>query len=79
MIMPLAESEGQAHAGAVGTRGFQTPIWSRTRSIWLPETACNEDTLEVLVEEKISLSFFPVSGAGGPVDGREWKDVTGAY
>jgi len=60
---------------------FRHRFGRETESIWLPETACNEETLEVLVEEKIKFIILSPYQARAvrPIDGGEWRDVTGGH
>ncbi|HNX69303.1 MAG TPA: DUF3536 domain-containing protein [Candidatus Omnitrophota bacterium] len=79
MIMPLANLRDKKTQVRWGIDDFRHRYGRMPESIWLPETACNEETLEVLVAEKIKyiiLSPHQVR-AVRPLEGGEWQDVSG--
>ncbi|MBU3759546.1 MAG: DUF3536 domain-containing protein [Candidatus Omnitrophica bacterium] len=53
MIMPLANRRDKVTQVRWGVREFVRRFGREPESIWLPETAVNEETLEVLVQEGI--------------------------
>lgn len=53
MIMPLANYRDKVTQVKWGLDEFRHRFGREAESIWLPETACNEETLEVLVEAGI--------------------------
>lgn len=53
MIMPLASKRDKITQVRWGIEDFRRRFARDPESIWLAETACNEETLEVLVEEGI--------------------------
>jgi len=53
MILPLASLRDKTTQVKWGIADFKKRFSLDPESIWLPETACNEETLEVLVEEGI--------------------------
>ncbi|MBI3313041.1 MAG: DUF3536 domain-containing protein, partial [Candidatus Omnitrophica bacterium] len=53
MIMPLASRRDKITQVKWGIQDFRHRFGREPESIWLPETACDEETLEVLVEEGI--------------------------
>ncbi|MBI3306869.1 MAG: DUF3536 domain-containing protein [Candidatus Omnitrophica bacterium] len=53
MIMPLASRRDKVTQVKWGIQDFRHRFGREPESIWLPETACNEETLEVLIEEGI--------------------------
>ena len=50
MIMPLATRARQGHPGALGARRFPARFGREPEGMWLPETAVDDETLEVLAE-----------------------------
>ncbi|HPW76877.1 MAG: Glycosyl hydrolase family 57 [Candidatus Omnitrophica bacterium ADurb.Bin292] len=81
MIMPLANLRDKRTQVRWGLEDFRHRFGREPESIWLPETACNEDTLEVLVEEKIKFIILSPYQARAvrSMEGGEWKDVTGGH
>lgn len=81
MIMPLANLRDKRTQVLWGIEDFRHRFGRDPESIWLPETACNEETLEVLVGAKIKfiiLSPFQARSVR-PIDGGDWKEVTGGH
>lgn len=81
MIMPLANLRDKKTQVRWGIEDFRYRFGRYPESIWLPETACNEETLETLVAEKVKyiiLSPYQVR-AVRPLEGGEWKDVSNGH
>jgi len=79
IILPLANERDKFTQVRWGVREFQYRFRRRPESIWLAETACNVETLNVLIEEKINYiilaphqaeSVRAMNGDGG------WEDVS---
>lgn len=79
MIMPLANLRDKRTQVRWGIEDFRYRFKRQPESIWLPETACNEETLEVLVSEKIKFIVLSPHQARAvrPIEGGEWQDVMG--
>lgn len=78
MIMPLASRRDKATQVQWGREEFRRRFGRDSESIWLPETACNEETLEVLVEAGIRYIILEPHQAEAvrPLDKKEWQDVS---
>ncbi|HOW58217.1 MAG TPA: DUF3536 domain-containing protein [Candidatus Omnitrophota bacterium] len=79
MIMPLANLRDKRTQVRWGIEDFRHRFGRYPESIWLPETACNEETLEVLVAEKVKFIILSPHQARAvrPLEGGEWRDVMG--
>ncbi len=77
MIMPLANRRDKVTQVRWGVAEFRHRFSREPEAIWLPETACNEATLEVLVEEKIKFIILePHQAQAFRPFGGEWLDAT---
>jgi len=81
MIMPLA-NEGDKHTQVIwGIKDFEHRFGRKPEGMWLPETAADDESLDVLAQHGIKftvLSPFQASGVR-PLEGaEEWQDVNGA-
>ncbi len=63
IIMPLANRQDKVTQVKWGIRDFQIRFGRMPEALWLSETACNEETLEVLVEEGIKFIILAPSQA----------------
>ena len=79
MIMPLANPHDQRTQVRWGVRDFVFHFDRRPEGMWLPETAVNLDTLEVLAEEDIRFTILsPTQAARCRKTGSSsWADVRG--
>jgi alpha-amylase/alpha-mannosidase (GH57 family) len=85
MVMPLASRRDKVTQVRWGVEDFRHRFGREPESIWLPETAANEETLEVLVEEGFKFVILGPSQAEAvrplgearnrPGDG-DWRDVS---
>jgi alpha-amylase/alpha-mannosidase (GH57 family) len=77
MIMPLAARRDKKTQVRWGIEEFRLRYGRDPEGMWLPETACNEETLEILVEEGIRFTLLEPHQAEAfrPFNG-EWKDVS---
>jgi alpha-amylase/alpha-mannosidase (GH57 family) len=82
MIMPLASRRDKETQVRWGMAEFRHHYGREPESVWLPETACNEETLEVLVAEGVRFIILephqaeavrPLTGEGEPEAG--WHGV----
>jgi len=78
MIMPLANRQDKITQVKWGVDEFRFRFGREPESIWLAETACNEETLEVVVEEGMKYLILEPHQAHfvRPLAG-EWTDVSG--
>ena len=78
LIMPLANRRDKVTQVKWGIRDFQHRFGRDPEAMWLPETACNEETLEVLVEAGMKfLILAPLQAeAVRPLAGGTWQDVS---
>ncbi len=79
MIMPLANLRDKKTQVRWGIEDFRSRFGRFPESIWLSETACNEETLEVLVSERMKYLILSPHQARAvrPLEGGAWQDVTG--
>src|SRR5581483_4078860 len=78
MILPLASERDVRTQVRWGLADFQHRFGRRSRGMWLPETAANDDVLRVLVEEGVGFTILAPSQAVAvrPLDGGDWVDVS---
>ncbi len=78
MIMPLANRRDKVTQVRWGIEDFKHHFKRNPDAMWLPETACNEETLEVLVEEGIRFIILEPHQAEAvrPLDQKDWHDVS---
>src|SRR5579863_5048725 len=79
MILPLANARDQNTQVKWGIRDFEHRFGRRPDGMWLPETAVDVPTLEVLAELGIKFTVLAPRQAGRvrKLGGRSWKDVGG--
>ncbi|MBN1152025.1 MAG: DUF3536 domain-containing protein [Dehalococcoidia bacterium] len=79
MIMPLANRRDKVTQVRWGIADFERRFGRRPEGMWLPETAVDIETLEVLAEHGIALTVLAPRQAvrARPVGGAEWIDVSG--
>lgn len=78
LIMPLAERKDKVTQVKWGVSDFKFHFGREPEGIWLPETACNEETLEVLAEENIKYIILDPSQASKvrKIHHGKWRDVS---
>ncbi len=78
MILPLANRRDKTTQVKWGIADFKKRFEVNPESIWLPETACNEETLEVLVEEGIKFIILEPHQAQAisSLGSEEWQNVS---
>jgi alpha-amylase/alpha-mannosidase (GH57 family) len=79
IIMPLANARDKRTQVAWGIRDFQHRFRRIPEGMWLPETAVDIETLEILAEFGIKFTILAPHQAReeGKIGGRSWKDVSG--
>ena len=78
MIMPLANARDQITQLKWGIYEFKYRFQRDPEGIWLPETACNEKTLEILADEGIKFTILAPGQAKAVknLKGTSWHDVS---
>ncbi len=78
MIMPLANRRDQITQLKWGIREFKHRFKRDPEGVWLPETACNEGTLEILADERIKFIVLAPQQAKAvkTLKGTSWHDVS---
>jgi alpha-amylase/alpha-mannosidase (GH57 family) len=79
MILPLANRRDKETQVRWGIRDFERRFGRAPEGLWLPETAVDTESLEVLAECGIRFTVLAPSQARRvrPRGGRAWKDVSG--
>jgi alpha-amylase/alpha-mannosidase (GH57 family) len=79
MIMPLANRRDKVTQVIWGIRDFEHRFGRRPEGLWLPETAVDTETLEILAEHEIRFTILAARQARrvSKIGGRLWKDVAG--
>ena len=79
MILPLASRQDKYTQILWGIRDFESRFGRHPEGMWLPETAADLQTLEVLAELGIKFTILSPYQAGRvrPLGGRAWRKVDG--
>lgn len=79
MIMPLANRRDQETQVEWGLADFRSRFRRDPEAMWLPETACNEETLEILANAGMKYCILAPHQAEAvrPLHGGDWIDVSG--
>jgi alpha-amylase/alpha-mannosidase (GH57 family) len=80
MIMPLATRRDKATQVAWGLADFRARFGREAEGLWLPETAVDTETLEVLAEAGVKFTILAPGQAAGRVDPRRpalWRGPRG--
>jgi len=80
MIMPLANSRDKRSQVLWGIKDFQKRFGREPEGMWLPETAVDTETLEILAEQKIKFTILAPSQAKSfrkIGENQEWQSVEG--
>src|SRR5438874_6305876 len=79
MILPLANSRDKYTQILWGIRDFEQRFGRYPEGVWLPETAVDLETLDMLAELRIKFTVLAPRQAGRTrkLGGRAWKDVSG--
>jgi alpha-amylase/alpha-mannosidase (GH57 family) len=77
MIMPLASRRDKVTQVAWGLADFRGRFGREAEGLWLPETAVDTETLEVLAEAGVAFTILAPAQAARvrPRDGDAWTDV----
>ena len=81
MILPLANGRDQRTQILWGISDFERRFQRQPEGMWLPETAVDLATLEILAEMGIKFTILAPHQAGRVrrLGGRAWRDVKGGY
>ena len=79
MIMPLANRRDKITQVEWGIHDFEHRFGRLPEGMWLPETAVDTETLEILAERNIRFTILAPRQArrDSKIGGRIWKDVSG--
>ncbi len=79
IIMPLAEKRDKATQVKWGIADFRSRFRRDPEGMWLPETAVDYETLDILADEGISFTILAPHQAVRvrPQGGEEWTDMRG--
>jgi alpha-amylase/alpha-mannosidase (GH57 family) len=79
MILPLANARDQRTQVLWGIRDFEHRFRRKPEGLWLPETAVDLETLDILAEMGIRFTVLSPYQASKVrlIGGRAWKDVSG--
>jgi len=77
MIMPLANSRDKRTQAIWGIRDFEHRFGRKPEGMWLPETAVDLETLEILAQQGIQFTVLAPRQARRvrKIGGRNWRDV----
>ena len=82
LIMPLATARDKRTQIKWGIRDFERRFGRAPEGMWLPETAVDLETLDIMAEEGVAFSILAPSQAGRirlrAQNDAPWRDVTGA-
>ena len=80
IILPLANSRDKYTQILWGIRDFEYRFRRSPEGMWLPETAVDLESLDILAKAGIRFTILSPFQASRirPMDGGEWEDVTGA-
>ncbi|MDO8872875.1 MAG: DUF3536 domain-containing protein [Methanoregula sp.] len=78
IIMPLANSRDKRSQVIWGIKDFISRFGRDPEGMWLPETAVDLETLEILAEQKIKFTILSSKQASRikPVNDTQWTDVS---
>lgn len=79
MIMPLASSRDRRTQVIWGIRDFEYRFGRKPEGMWLPETAVDLETLDIIAEQGIKFSILAPHQAlqVRKLDEEQWEDVSG--
>jgi hypothetical protein len=79
MILPLANSRDKKTQIIWGIKDFEYRFGRKPEGLWLPETAVDLETLDIMAQHEIGFAILSPGQAQRvrPIDGDEWQDVSG--
>ncbi len=80
MIMPLANSRDKQTQIRWGIQDFVSRFGRAPEGMWLPETAVDNESLELMAEAGLSFAILAPHQAKAirPLSGGDWEDVSGS-
>ena len=78
MIMPLANRRDKISQVYWGVRDFERRFQRKPEGMWLPETAVDLETLDIMAERRISFTILAPHQAKRVrrIGGRAWRDIS---
>ena len=79
MILPLANSRDKSTQIIWGIKDFEYRFGRKPEGLWLPETAVDLETLDLMAEHGISFAILAPRQASRvrPLEAHKWQDVSG--
>jgi alpha-amylase/alpha-mannosidase (GH57 family) len=79
MILPLANSRDKTTQIIWGIKDFEYRFGRQPEGLWLPETAVDLETLDIMAQHEIKFAILSPGQARRvrPIDGDEWQEVSG--
>ena len=79
MILPLANSRDKNTQIIWGIKDFEYRFGRKPEGLWLPETAVDLESLDIMAQHDIGFAILSPSQARQvrPINGNEWQDVSG--
>ncbi|MGC8494909.1 MAG: DUF3536 domain-containing protein [Syntrophobacteraceae bacterium] len=79
MILPLANSRDKNTQILWGIKDFEYRFGRKPEGLWLPETAVDLESLDIMAQHGIDFAILAPRQANRvrPIDGNEWQDVSG--
>ncbi len=80
MIMPLANRQDKITQVLWGIKDFMFHFGRNPEGMWLPETAVDLETLDILAEQGIRFTILSPNQADRvkPIEGKRWKKINSA-
>jgi alpha-amylase/alpha-mannosidase (GH57 family) len=80
MILPLANRADKETQIIWGIRDFESRFGRMPEGMWLPETAVDLESLDIMAEQGLKFAILAPSQAGAVrrFNAKNWKDVSGA-
>jgi alpha-amylase/alpha-mannosidase (GH57 family) len=79
MILPLANSRDKNTQIIWGIKDFEYRFGRKPEGLWLPETAVDLETLDIMAQHGIEFAILSPRQASRvrPINGNEWQEVSG--
>ena len=78
MILPLANARDRRTQIRWGLVDFQHRFGREAEGMWLPETACNTDVIDDLIDAEVRFTILaPYQAARVRFEGGDWEDAAG--
>lgn len=75
MIMPLAETRDKRTQVVWGLRDFEYRFGRKSKGMWLPETAVDYETLDILAEQGVGFTILDPRQCAAVQEEGGWRDV----